>query len=651
MKNRALPKSVLLLALLSGLLPPFAQAQDERARDEAVRQQFRAAMLDARAGRVPAQEDSAALRAYVLFPYLEGTRIQGLLSRAAPGSVDAAAASFIERNPDLVVTRELRRQWLQDFGRRGEWAQYLARYVPDNADPALVCYRWQARLADVAAAAPGLQAELLDFWRQAPQMPASCTPPFQWLQDQGAITADALEQRTRKALADGNSNLAGALLARLPAERAAPLKQWQRLLDDPQRTLGEIAADPQQRFEWPALKAGFQKLVRRDAGQAETALQQLRSRLDGAQYSDLAQAVALGLAWNREADALNYFQQLPADALDERVQEWRVRNALWQQQWALAAQWLQAQPAALAAEPRWTYWRARVAEKLGRKDEARAIYTKLMQDNGYYSVLSAWRLGERYTPRRRALEPNQGVQQRLLRLPALLRARELFYVDEINWANAEWRAATLDLPEADRTQAALLADGWGWHWQSVILLTQMNATDALDQLYPQKVYAKEIAQGAKQADLPPAWIYGVMRQESLFLPRAVSSSDALGLLQLKLGTARDVARKLGQRKPERDDLFDPALNVTLGSSYLRQMTDRYGGQFVLTTASYNAGPNAVARWLPDAPMDADVWIENVPYNETRGYVQRIAWHIAAHDWQTTGKIRDFDDLLQPVRRP
>src|SRR3546814_4689575 len=82
------------------------------------------------------------------------------------------------------------------------------------------------------------------------------------------------------------------------------------------------------------------------------------------------------------------------------------------------------------------------------------------------------------------------------------------------------------------------------------------------------------------------------------------------------------------------------------------MTDRYGGQFVLTVASYNAGPNAVARWLPDAPLDADVWIENVPYNETRKYVERIAWHIAVHDWQTSGKIRSEEHTseLQSLMR-
>ncbi|HEY9547126.1 MAG TPA: transglycosylase SLT domain-containing protein, partial [Solimonas sp.] len=520
-----------------------------------------------------------------------------------------------------------------------------------SSDPTLICYRWQARIASTPDA-PELRSSLLAFWSDAPQMPSACNPPFDWLQAQNLISDAALEQRTRKALAAGNANLAAALVKRLPAPRAAPLQQWLRLLQDPKSALAGIAADPRQNFEWAALNAGFQKLSRRDPPTAQAVLAQLdRKRLSEAQYGELRRAVALGLAWDRDPASITAFQAVPAAAVDDLTREWRVRAALWAGDWQLAADWLQTMPAALAADPRWQYWRARCAQKLGRKDEAEGLYGTLAQDNGYYSVLAAWRLDRRYEPRTRKLDADRTAQKRLLSSnAALLRARELYYVDEVCWADSEWRTATATLSDADRLQAALLASHWGWHWQAVLMLTRLNDSDALAQMYPKKAYESEIKHAAKRSDLPSAWIYGVMRQESLFLRQAVSSSDALGLLQLKLGTARDAARKAGLPRPDRDDLFDAETNIALGSAYLRQMTDRYGGQFVLTVASYNAGPNAVARWLPDAPLDADVWIENVPYNETRKYVERIAWHIAVHDWQTSGKIRDFDELLQPVHR-
>jgi soluble lytic murein transglycosylase len=634
------------LLAVSLVVPVVAHADDD-----AVRRQFSDALTRARAAQEPAQPDSAALRAYVLYPYLEATRIQASISRGADGSADTAAARWLNAHPDLPVSRELRRQWLVDIAERGDWPLFTAQDDAADRDPTLVCYRWQARIAGGENPAT-LGPALLAFWVDAPQMPSVCNPPFDWLQAQNLIGDAALEQRTRKALADGNTYLAGVLIKRLSPARAAPLSQWQRLLLDPQTALSAIAADPRQAFEWPALEAAFQKLSRRDPGAAQAILARFdRNRLSDTQYGALCRAVALGFAWDRDPRALPAFQAVPEAAVDDTVREWRIRAALWNGDWPLAANWLQTLSPAAAADPRWTYWRARSAEKLGRDDEAKSLYTTLTQANGYYGVLAAWRLGTRFEPQTRKLDADRDAQRRLLRgNAALLRAHELYEVGETRWADGEWRTATATLNDADRLQAALLASHWGWHWQAVLMLARLDDDDALDFMYPKKAYADEIRHAAKKRDLPAAWIYGVMRQESLFLRQAVSSSDALGLLQLKLATARDVARRAGLPRPDRDDLFDAETNIALGSAYLRQMTDRYGGQFVLTVASYNAGPNAVARWLPDAPLDADVWIENVPYNETRKYVERIAWHIAVHDWQTSGRIRDFDELLQPVHR-
>jgi soluble lytic murein transglycosylase len=120
-----------------------------------------------------------------------------------------------------------------------------------------------------------------------------------------------------------------------------------------------------------------------------------------------------------------------------------------------------------------------------------------------------------------------------------------------------------------------------------------------------------------------------MRQESLFRKDAVSRADARGVMQMVPATASALARRWHLSAPGRDGLFDPSIAVPLGAVYLRELLDRYGEQLTLSLAAYNAGPAAVARWLPPAAMDADVWIENIPYNETRAYVQHIAEHIVA----------------------
>ena len=128
-------------------------------------------------------------------------------------------------------------------------------------------------------------------------------------------------------------------------------------------------------------------------------------------------------------------------------------------------------------------------------------------------------------------------------------------------------------------------------------------------------------------------MYGVIRQESLYRVDAVSSAGARGLMQLQIDTARRTARYLKLPKPELTDLFIPAINTSLGAGHLRMLLDRFDGQLPVALAGYNAGPNAAARWLPaDQSVDADVWIENIPYDETREYVQRILWHRLLFTW-------------------
>lgn len=642
MMNRILPLAVsLFLPLLLAAAPVHAQ-------DDALRAQFTVALQQVQAGVAATSPDSEALRRYVLYPYLQGARLGAQLKPAVDG-IDGEIAAFVAANVAPPATRDLRRRWLNSLAERGLWSDLLLHYAADAQDQGLVCHRYQARI--VTGDTAGLREELAAFWADAPQMPAPCVAPFRWLQEQGAQTPELSERRARKALADGNVELAEWLIRPLPAATAAPLQQWARLLKDPGKELRAIAADPAQRFEWQAFVAGFSRLARRDSPAAAAVLRSFdRSRFDAAQYTELASWVGLGMSWDRRPEALDWFRTLPAAVPDERVYEWRVRSALWNGETALASEWLHQQPTAMAADPRWTYWRARSLEKLGRTQQSQSIYRGLVQENGYYSVLSAWRLGEKYRPQAETLPSDAALQKLLEARPEAIRARELHAVGQPAWANAEWNAATRDLDDAGRQQAARVAARWGWHVQAVSTLGQTSARNVLEILYPDP-YAPDIRRGAQQVQLPPEWIYGVMRQESLFQPQAQSSANAYGLLQLLLPTAQGVARRWSLPRPTREDLFKPDVNIPLGAAYLREMTDRFDGQFLLTLAAYNAGPNAVPRWLPPSPMDADVWVENVPYNETRGYLQRIIWHIAARGWMSSGKPQDMSGLLVPVHQP
>ncbi|MDD3761815.1 MAG: transglycosylase SLT domain-containing protein [Nevskiales bacterium] len=635
-----------LLPILLGLWSGVGLAQDD-----ALRERFREA-LDRAEQSADASADDDALRAYILYPYLQGQRLLTRIDATDDrddAALDRAVIAFLGAAPPEPIERGVHRAWLLDLARREQWRSFRSHFVDDLGEPALVCHEFQALIEDGEATriGPALQR----FWAEAPQMPQACVPPFDWLKAQGLLTPDIVGKRIRKALDDGNTELAEWLLRMRTDPAAEPMRVWLRLLKDPERELRAVARDPQRGVEPEALLAGYKKLVRRNPDAAVELYAKLAqgSRLSADVLAEMRRLTALGLAWDRRDEAVGWFKRVPEALVDADVHEWRIRAALWAHDLEQASEWLHALPPDMAAEARWSYWRARTLEQLGRERQAQRIYETLAGQNGYYSVLAAWRLGQPYRPRSRGFTEDLIVQSELLEQPDVIRARELHFAQRPLWANAEWRKATRDLDRAQQLQAARLASHWGWHVQAVSMLNALDSLDMLDLSYPDP-YAPQIAETAQDLNLPADWIYGLMRQESLFNPRATSPSNAYGLMQLLLPTAREVARRLGQPRPSSDDLYRPEVNIPLGATYLSRMRQRFDGQFAPAVAAYNAGPNAVARWLPEQPMAADAWIENVPYNQTRGYVQKVVWHIAAHRWQTTGEPQALGPLLTPVRQ-
>jgi soluble lytic murein transglycosylase len=214
-------------------------------------------------------------------------------------------------------------------------------------------------------------------------------------------------------------------------------------------------------------------------------------------------------------------------------------------------------------------------------------------------------------------------------------------------AGAEWAAVLGSAKPAVKIQAAHLASRWGWYAQTIATLAQAGEWDDVPLRYP-RPFASIVAQASKDTQLPSDWIFAVMRQESLFRKDAVSRADARGLMQMQPGTALAVAHRWRLPPPSRDSLFDPQVAVKLGAVYLRELLDRYQGQLDQTLAAYNAGPVSVARWMPGNAIDADIWIENVPYTETRNYVQHILEHIVAFAAMRDTEPPRLENLLPAV---
>lgn len=644
-----------LIAVCSLLVNPLGMGQSQAATGNA----------SAAAAEVPAQEfiaamqrirqhlaeppDSAGLEAYVIHDYLVAARLRRDLAMHASDDLDELIDAFLKSHSGQIVSHGLRHDWLLSLAERQRWEWFLPRSA-DLTDAQMICYRLTGRLA--TGDEQGLSHDALARWSLPQKPPTECGAIFAWLHTQGLITPELAEARTRAALTADNLRLAREFIVDVPAPRAATLQQWIDLLDAPKSAIAALISAPAQPVEPDALVAAFARLSISDSNTASALLPSLLQRPDVAApvRSRLQRASALGAAYSRSPAAVAEFAKLPEDANDGQVQEWRVRAALWSGDFEAARAWIDRMPAALAGQPRWQYWRARVVAATTGPDAAAPLYAELAGLRDYYGYLAADHINRAYSLNIHPSADDSALLAKLTGEPGLIRAHALFDCDQTDDANAEWAAVIAGAAPAVKIQAAHLASRWGWYAQTIATLAQAGEWDDVALRYP-RPYPDIVSSASKEAGVPGDWLYAIMRQESLFRHDAVSRADARGLMQMQPATATAVARRWSLSSPERDSLFDPAVAVRLGAFYARELIDRYKGQLAQSFAAYNAGPAAVARWQPHHVVDADIWIENIPYTETRGYVQHIFEHIVAF-----AKVRNADPprlsgMLSPVSPP
>lgn len=629
-----------------------AQTQDEHA---AVRVEFaRAYATELRPGTSigKAEADSKALRDYILYPYLEQVRLRRAIptnqAAAQPSweQVDRDAEIFIKAHDREAVAGELRRVWFPTLVQRQQWERLLAVYR-DVGDPDLQCHAFAARVA--LQRFEGLPAEVAAAWSSTADSRPTCERAFAWLKTQPEFTQALIEARARLALKSGKAAFARQLIAMLPPESkplADSLSRWASLIESPRTAIDAAIASPRTAIEPAALLDGWTRFVRADADAAMQRYNALvRAReLPPETASRLALELALSLSWSRRPESLTYFAKVADSQFDERGEEWYARAALWAGNWPLAARRVDAMPLALKQQTKWRYWAARVAELRGQTESARAQYTALLSDDNYHAALAAARAGQPYTPSPGIFPVDEQVLQRTANVPDMQRARELLRTDSPvlrNYAYDEWRMGYAKLNPAARAQAVILASRWEWHDQAILTASQQRFFDDYSLLYP-LLHEAQVKSAAEILKLPPTLLYATMRQESLYRVDAVSSANARGLMQLLPDTAAYTASRRPElvkllRNPK--DLFDPRTNIHLGAAKLRDMIDRFNGKVPMALAAYNAGPTAARRWYPAEVKDMDIWIENIPYNETRIYIQRIYWHSVVFGWLLTGEAQ------------
>lgn len=564
-----------------------------------------------------------------------------------PRRVSAAAASrFLEAGGDTPLGNRFLAHYLTTAGRQRRWEDFLAVKPDEPNSIELKCFYFRALLATGDRLAAWEGAERL--WVHGKSRPKECDPLFDaWLKA-GEVSDPVVWARLLKAF-DARQ---GSLMKYVARKGSEDLRPWSdRLLAvyrKPSR-MRQVTFPEGASYSADIASHGLAYLARYNPELALEYWFSYREELafSAEQVRRVEYAIAeQGLFAKTEAN-LAWLPGALERLGEDRLVEVRLRWALSEQDWAALQATLPLLSEPAREKNEWRYWRARALAAGGDAATAKAIFASLASERDYYGFLAADRLGQAYSFRHQSTLLSETAAKPLLQLPAVQRIGELYFHEEQRLAHSEWYKVLQDSEAPDQRQAlAQLAASRGWHSMAINAAAKAEAWDALDLRFPTP-YRDTFSHYAQVQRVPSTELMAIARRESAFFPEAQSAVGARGLMQVMPATGQQVAKELG-RPHTRAELYEVEHNILLGSAYYRQLLDRFGNNRVYALAAYNAGPHRVDRWrsTEGEGLPVDLWIDTIPYRETRAYVKNVLAYNVVFQYL----LGDTHSLLTPAER-
>lgn len=559
---------------------------------------------------------------YPLLPYLDYVLLKAQLNKLPYAKVDA----FLQVNQSTALGNRLLNDWLRKLASKKHWHEYQSYYEPRLSSTTLKCYYLFAKLKhgeeDAFDSIPAL-------WNVGKSQPKACDPVFDQWRKKGYLTPTLAWERHSKAIKARKRTLARFLDRHLNEEQKKLAALYREVDRYPKRILQYQRFQEQSPEMQEIILHGVNRLARSSPENAHKAwevydAQQLFSKVDRERNLD---NLIVRLAQKGHLDRVESVLRQTREIKSTKLIELMLRETLRNQQWAQTYHWLQMLPREKQNSDRWRYWRARSIEQLAIDDplfpSPEQIYGQLSLSRSFYGFLAADKVGHKYSLINQPVNPSPRQLEEVTNSPGIKRAKEFFALGYIKEARSEWFYSTRYLDENGIMATAKLAEDWGWYRKSIQAMIEIQHWDDLDLRFP-LAFEEVVAGAAAATDIDPQLLFAIARQESAFSPDAKSPAGALGLMQLMPATARYTANKSGMRY-RYHDLLKPAANITLGSRYLNTLLTQFEGNRILAAAAYNAGPTRVKQWLSasEGKIPFDIWIETIPYRETRGYVQNV----------------------------
>lgn len=590
--------------------------------------------------RLLALRDLAIAQRHTLASWIDYWELGNRLAQAQQAELDA----FYARWPNTYVEDRLRNDWLLELGRRRDWDNFVREYprFRMNDDREVTCY---ALLTEHLAAqregrppSTSLNVRAFEAWAAQRDLDDGCQLMASTLHDAKVIGPDDAWRRARLA-AEANR----PRVARAAAALAAPALQAQvgNALDKPALYLS-VGATAGSRAQ---AEVATLALIRLAANEPEVAATQLSERwqqrlprdLSAWAWGQTGRAAALRLApeaathyrtaWD-EAERAGSAPRWSDDTL-----AWAARASLrspdGRERWPAVLRAIEHLSPTEQHDPAWRYWKARALRETAapgaagdrQLGQALAALRQLRGELHFYGKLAAEDLGQPFAVPPRPQPLNEAERDAARAHPGLTRALQLIALGLRGEGVREWNFSLRGMN--DRALLAAAARACEREvWDRCINTSDRTRHEIdLEQRFPMP-FRDEVTASARDIGLDPAYVYGLIRQESRFVMDARSHVGASGLMQLMPSTARWTARKIGLPYSA-EQITERSVNLRLGTSYLKLVLDDFDGSQPMAAAAYNAGPNRPRRWREGALLEPAIWAENIPFNETRDYVKKV----------------------------
>lgn len=562
------------------------------------------------------QQLKATLQGYPLLPYLELLHLELTANPRSP----QAMQEFLLQAEQSPLSWQARHMWLDRLAAGRHYQQFMAVYEA----PGLLrhqCFYITAQLQQQGADTTAILSQVADLWLTGESLPKACDPVLAAWMKAGYRTDSLVWRRIALAAEGGQHTLIPYLQKMLPQSMHYLAEHYHRVRRDP----AQVSRSKWLRGDFPTHESqivayGLSRLIWRDPDRAIRFIENLPVHINftAEQYLHLRQTFAIALSLKGHTEASAWLARLEPTEHNDATLHWQLAEWLRHSAWTQIMGFVPRLPDAQRESDQWQYWLARSMDELGHHQVAQQLWRRIAQQRSYYGFLAAAKTNQRVNLSKEPLTIAADELQRIRLLPGVQRAYELRALDRDLDARREWNSLLEHLDEAEQQALAVIASEWGWHAQAIYTLGKLQAYDAVAQRFP-AAFLEQHTRFAEAASIDVNWALAISRRESSFQPNARSHAGAYGVMQLLPRTASAVDR----RQVSTRELFNPTYNIRLGTRYLADLQRRLGDNWLLATAAYNAGIYRVYDWLPAQPMDADRWVELIPYAETRNYVKNV----------------------------